>query len=223
MHKQLGISLVSMLIGLMISSLCILVSLTLYKDMVHVTAESKIGAMHDGQLATAMLTLQLEVQTAGYGIEAADTDDVVVVDGDNEIGLRWRYHNGTEFKCRGFLETQQLINGTQYRVLKMQSSTGSCNDTTPLANMTYSDETIIARWPVINELTTYLAGKAANDRTLLDITRIDNSTCSPFGATASDAHLMVQVTSPSAALLNGAANVALNSYTYCLPNTAPAS
>ena len=42
-----------MLIGLLISVLCILASLTLYKSLVRVAADTKVDSSYDGQLAAA--------------------------------------------------------------------------------------------------------------------------------------------------------------------------
>jgi len=63
--RQLGVSLISLMVGLLLSMIGILAGLTLYKNIVQTTVQTRSDAVQDGQIASALLTLQLELQSAG--------------------------------------------------------------------------------------------------------------------------------------------------------------
>ena len=69
LRRQAGTTLIGLMIGLLVSVVGILASLSLYKTLVAVATEAKIDAMHDGQLATTLLAIQLKVQNAGFGLD----------------------------------------------------------------------------------------------------------------------------------------------------------
>lgn len=72
MHsKQQGASLLSLMIGLVISSVAIIAMLNLYRSMTQNAVIALSDAKTNGQQATATLTAQMEVQGAGFGISNA--------------------------------------------------------------------------------------------------------------------------------------------------------
>lgn len=225
--RQQGLSMIGLLIGLLISMLGILASLTLYKNLLHVATESKIDTLYDGQLASALSIMQVELQSAGYGIDDADGDDVVrrftAASGSDhaKLELLWRYHDGTNFVCRGLLEHTKTITDSEgdnreVRELTLRKVDSGCDDTTALTSMTWSDDSLLARWPMITTLQTYLSG----NNTIFSFT-ITSASCSPFGLTTGEQHLQVTVISPSSTTLNRADSSAENHFQYCLPNTYP--
>lgn len=219
LQYQKGVTLISLLVGLFISMLCILGSLTLYKNLIQVATESKIDTLHDGQLAAAMLTMQLELQSAGYGIENAGVNDVVKhrVSGGtaNTIELLWRFNDGT-VQCRGLKEdaVTDSETGLVYRVLNLRQVSSGCNTTTNLTSMTWENHAVLAQWPVVAGLKPYIDTHG----TLLDFD-VAPVACSPFGAMDQQPHLRAQISAPSSAVLNGVPDAQVTRYDFCLPNT----
>ncbi len=222
LKQQSGLTLVSLMIGMLLSMLCILASLTLYKDLIHVAAEAKVDAAHDGQLAAAMLTLQKTILSAGFGIDNANANDIIVRRvaptsmQPGTIELLWRFVlNGTT-QCSGLLETSEVHDSRAYRTLKLRKVTSGCNSVTPLASLNWQDVATFGQWPVIGGLDTYIT----NNETLLDFSLAQGS-CSPFGATVNELHLILTVSAPNSASLNGVTGIPDITYDYCLQNTYP--
>ena len=67
--KQTGLSLISMMVGLLISLLAVLLAMTAYKLVIGVSVNGIGTSQRDGQRASALLATQIELQQAGYGIE----------------------------------------------------------------------------------------------------------------------------------------------------------
>ncbi len=219
-------SVIGLLVGLLISMLCILASLTLYKNLITVTTGAKVDALHDGQLSAALLMAQKEVMNAGFGIEDADASHVSVnrvaaVPGTSpgSISVTWRYKEGGAFVCKRLLENQQTLNALNYRVLTLAQATSGCTETAVLSSLSnWSTGSVIGQWPLIGGLVTYIN----TNETLLDI-QANNRQCAPFGAVAPELHVSVQFSAPSSAQLNGVSGLPQNVYDYCLSNTYPAS
>lgn len=215
----MGVSIISMLIGLLISVMCILASLTLYRSLVRLATDTKVDSSYDGQLAAAMLTAQLEVQNAGYGLDAFKPGDLVTVNEPGHAEVRWRYKSGDEAVCRSLQEATAGDSGSlQHQVLKLREATADCTESGDLLAITaWADLSVLGRWPIVEKVKTYWANNAAGKSTLLDFSfnRLD---CSPFGALQPASRLTLTITAPSSALLNGA-SVVSNKFTFCLPNT----
>lgn len=219
--RQKGMSLIGLLIGLLISVLCILASLTLYKSLIQVATESKLDSNHDGQIASAMLIMQLEVQSAGYGIEAANFDHIVRhVPSAGEIQLLWRFSpNGSAFECRG-LHEKPLEDGA-FRELTVIKATGGCNASATLNSLSWEDVSVLGRWRVVDD---GVAGVGLDDHILTKSTmfdfKLEDKLCSPYGASSSatENHGFLTVTVPGSAFLQGAPGIAASEYQFCLPN-----
>jgi len=227
--SQRGLSLIGLLIGLLISVLCILASLTLYKTLIRVATESKLDSMHDGQLATASLIIQMEVQSAGYGITNAGANDVLVrepVSGERQF--LWRYqHNGT-FECRGLHESGVTIAGTgeKFRILHVVKATTGCNGTANLGTLDWSTKvSVLGRWRVFEDSVddVGLDDYIVDNKTLFNFSVTTTACNTTYGAIASTTtnHLQLKVTAPSSVNLQGATGVAENAYEFCLANTYP--
>jgi type II secretory pathway pseudopilin PulG len=225
--KQQGMTLIGLLIGLLISMLCILASLSLYKTLIRVAAESKLDSLHDGQLAAASLVIQMEVQSAGFGIENAGVNDVMMrAPAAGELQLLWRYRKADgNFECRGLHESALTENGENFRLLRVIRVASGCNDTAALDTFDWSTQvSVLGRWRVYDDGAADLGldKHIADNGTLFNFS-ISTVACNPYGAIGSEAenHLQLQVTAPSSARLQGAAGVGLNTYDFCLPNTYP--
>lgn len=90
-RHQTGQTLISMMIGLVISLITISAMLVLYKTMIEVSANASRSALRDGQVSAALLAAQMDMQSAGFGVPAADalSSKLGVRDGGKEVV--WRY------------------------------------------------------------------------------------------------------------------------------------
>ena len=98
-----------------------------------------------------MVVLQKEVTAAGFGIEDADADDIVVFETPAtattpaEISLYWRYlvddgAGGETVKCRGVHEYGDTDDGDSYRVLRIVETQTGCNTTANLVDLMWDIE-----------------------------------------------------------------------------------
>lgn len=227
--RQKGLSLIGLLIGLLISVLCILGSLTLYKNLIQVATESKLDSNHDGQLASTMLVMQLEVQSAGYGIETPAADSIAVhTPATGETQLLWRFSpdEGTTFECRGLYE--KASNSGLFRQLSLIQVESGCDSATALSSLTWDVDdpiAVLGKWRVVDDevddigLDDYIADHG----TMFDFF-LTTEVCNPFGASgvATETHGYLEVTVPGSAFLQGAADMTATKYRYCLPNIRPA-
>lgn len=219
--RQKGLSLISLLIGLFISMLCILAGMTLYKSTLTLSGQSKIDADLDGQLISVLLTLQQEIQRAGYGIAGAGANAISRTGTATSPVLAWRYleDDGVTFRCRGVVE----YSWSNFRSVALIDAQG-CNADVALNMLTWIpvDEangrtTVIARMPEIGVLKSYL-DDVAND-SLFTFSAPAPAQCSPYGAVPPAPHQEVTVTVPSSAVLHEAAGAIAHSSTFCLLNT----
>ena len=227
LSQQKGLSLIGLMIGLLISVVCILGSLTLYKNLIQVATESKLDSNHDGQLASAMLVIQLGVQNAGFGIEPDATTPSILIN-NPEAGktqLLWRFlKDGTidEYECRGLHEEEDTTNGV-FRVLKViKVVDGTCNESTPLENFTWETDTplvVLGRWRVLDDglgLDNYIT----TNGTMFNFQLATNVKCNPYGAntSADGLHAFLTISVPGSAHLQGATGMGVTQYEYCLTN-----
>lgn len=219
MCKQRGLSLISLMVGLFISMLCILAGLTLYKSTVAISTEARISTQLDGQITSALLTLQLELQNAAFGMTGDSVSQVVVTQYGNDQVLAWRYKDGADYICRGVKESASGSAPT-FRTLSLVTADG-CTELVDLSTLNWSptDTTVIGRWPVIgDELVAYIAANT----NLFTLGAPAFTNCSPYGALASAEHLQLTVRAPSSASLYGVTGAINHSITVCLLNTTPA-
>ncbi len=207
-----------MLIGLLISVLCILASLTLYKSLVRVAADTKVDSSYDGQLAAAMLTVQMEVQNTGYGM-TFKPGDFLKREEEKAVELLWRYKSGNDFTCRSLQELSEGADGSlKHHKLSLREATAGCTESSNLLSITaWKEISALGRWPVVKKVEEYLTQKTTVNKTLLDFSFV-RTACSPFGALPPASRLILTVSAPSSALLNGT-EVSPNEFTFCLPNT----
>lgn len=71
MVRQRGVSLVSLMIGLVISLIAVMGMMALYRTVVHTTAESGSYARMTGERSSAVLTAHIYLQEAGFGVDNA--------------------------------------------------------------------------------------------------------------------------------------------------------
>ena len=100
---QRGESLVSILIGLFIAMIAILAMLSAYRMMIAVAVPAARTANREAQLSNALLSAQVELQQAGFGVDRAESAAKIFV---NSSGTRvvWRYREtvgASVSKCSG--------------------------------------------------------------------------------------------------------------------------
>lgn len=204
--KQQGMSLVGLMIGMLLSIVTVLAAMSMYKSLVSTAIDTKADASHDGQLASAMLTLQLELQSAGFGIDNAAVANHLV-DADAQQSLYWRSQeapaSGT-YRCKGI---QYVTTATESTLTLVQSA--GCNDTDALTSLVWADQAVLARF-VVNAGVNLAAPIITFDAT--------TATCFPFGQGEADVYGVVNITAQSAASRATGNAVAANNYSFCLPN-----
>ena len=67
--RQRGATLISLMVGLVISMLVTVATLMLYKNLVRATGDSRVNAQFDAQRSAALLMSGMTLQDAGFGID----------------------------------------------------------------------------------------------------------------------------------------------------------
>ncbi len=126
--QQRGQSLISMMVGLVISLITIAAMMTLYKTMVEVSSNASRSALRDGQVSAALLSAQMELQSAGFGVPVADglNSKLHVREAGKE--LVWRYK--TELTASGYVcSGLRLVDGNLGRALVKVSAVDTVGNT----------------------------------------------------------------------------------------------
>jgi Tfp pilus assembly protein PilV len=221
---QHGMSLISLMIGMLISMIGVLAGFMLYQNMIKVTLQTRSAAAQDGQLASAMLSLQLELQSAGFGIDkvASPGPHLVLVAGPPQV-LYWRYLNDpsatTSAVCRGF-RIQDSENDTKRQLQLLSPITpASCTLDAALPGLAggWESFSVLAEFRKLEEA---LAVKSFPEITIADAV----SSCFPFGLGEAGNYRMVTITADGAvrraAIDDGDASpsIAPSVYQFCIPN-----
>lgn len=214
-HGQQGMTLISLMVGLLLSMISILAAFTLYKSLVQVSIESRTDALQDGQLASAMLSLQLEVQSAGYGIASDEPGTHVQLVAGPPQTLYWRYKEaGATFVCRGF-QIQDVENNTRRRLQLLALPAANCNASGVLSSL--------PNWAVSTVLAEFRASEAAGASLPAIAITLAAQECFPYGMGEAAEHQMVTITADNAARRAAvdegtAAPNAPVVHSFCLPN-----
>ena len=83
--RQRGVTLISLMIGLVISMILVLATLMLFQRMVRATTAARSDAQADTQRSAAFLAAGIAAQEAGYGINAAQAGTHLMVLTDAEL------------------------------------------------------------------------------------------------------------------------------------------
>lgn len=145
-QRQCGQSLISMMVGLVISLITIAAMLTLYKTMVGVSNEASVAARRDGQMAAGLLAAQMELQSAGFGVAPTVPLDERLYISNGGKQAAWFYNDGTS-RCAGL-----WVDGNGlYRLppksgcANASTATWNANERIPMALMpTAADGSLIA-------------------------------------------------------------------------------
>ncbi len=205
--KQAGFSLVSLMIGLLISMLCLLGCMSLQKSLVQVTLEARSDASHDSGLITALMQLERDLYGAGFGIEGADLDDVVV--DSSGARLLWRSVEDGALVCRGVEDVLVTISDEANRRELVRLRASGCNTTSDLSTLSWTPEqTPLARF--INPAQTATPPAVFNFAVAV-------ANCAPYGLGVQQEHVQIAV-SPLTSVARHNSGTS-SSYEFCLPNT----
>ena len=108
-RQQAGQTLISMMVGLVISLITIAAMLVLYKTMISISADASRTALRDGQVSAGLLAAQMELQSAGFGVApSASIDDRLLISAAGKQ-VAWLYDEGGAARCAGLrVETTGL-------------------------------------------------------------------------------------------------------------------
>lgn len=220
---QQGYSLISMMIGLLVTSISMLAMMALYKSAVfHIynpDSGSQISAIRNQQNLSGLLTMQSLLQGAGFGIaDAASNTHFILVDGatlstttGNSLltspgsmvtisystktgnAIFWEENNGLSNVTTDYI-CRGLLSDKDNFALYALSSTSSCDTVvSSWANQTWNISRII-KPDVLNGAIVFIA-------------KLNSGKCSPYGSEM-DASVLASNVSTLAGIESSAANKA---------------
>lgn len=175
MRHQIGATLISLLIGLLISMLCLIGLLSSYRTIAKTGAESRMAATHDTDLQNGLTAAQMLVQNAGFGLDGSSnlSIETIAVGSNNTSALLWRYKDGSTTTCQGLAD---IPNASKRKFIIIEVQTG-CDSTSNLNTFTWTEKSILAN------LANYSTGSTNPQQVTFQRA---SSTCTPFGAVIAD-------------------------------------
>ncbi len=219
-YRQLGMSVISLMVGLLLAMISILAGMTLYKNIVSTSIEARTDAVQDGQLASALLSVQLELQSAGFGLVPGASQHIALIGaaGASQT-LSWRYKPvGGAVTCKAFRIRDVEENTRRQLQLLTPNNPVSCTETAVLGTLAWSDNP-----DNVTVLAEFRASEAAQaDLPAISVT-LDTQNCFPYGLGQAADHQMVTITADNAArrAAKKSGTAVPNSefvYSFCLPN-----
>lgn len=186
MNKQIGISLISLLIGLLISSIVLVGMMVVFRNTIQTVVPASEASRSDGERVSALLSTQILLQEAGFGItDAAYGTHLRILNGDSPVAL------GTANGATASGDTVvwlKNINGTVQCEGLRATSTGSLERVSCNASM--DNDKIVAATELISP-----SQHADGIKTPLTITA-RRGTCRPFGV-GSSGNITVSIAAPN--------------------------
>ena len=205
-HRQQGATLISLMIGMLISIVSALGILSLYKNLVTVSINATADASHDGQIATALMTVQLELQNAGYGIKNADSAHLNASTAGDEI--RWRFLDNGKYQCRAIKE---IAIDANTRALNLLEAATNCTATSDLSAL---------QWAPVTTLTKIHRQEPMNAQ--IFNFAISTASCSPYGIGKAEKHLLAIIKAIGSADFHDASStISATEFQLCLASTHP--
>jgi hypothetical protein len=130
--QQRGATMISLLVGMVVSMLAILASVSMFHDLVQTSAEAKTDARQEGDLSLAVLRLDQELLAAGFNMGRKPTDprnsDFEVVEASAAVvpytsRVAWRFNDGTRLVCR---RAVSKLDGAEYTLDLFEANAGLC-------------------------------------------------------------------------------------------------
>lgn len=202
------------MVGLLLAMISILAGMLLYRNVVHTTIQTRSDALQDGQIASAMLTLQLEIQSAGYGIVKDPAKSHVALSGDGRI-VYWRYAAN---QCRAF-RIQDSVDGNR-RELQLLKMKNGCNEIDVITTLNWADTNVD-----VTRLAEFRKTAAVGLELPAFTLALAPQQCFPYGMGTKENHPLLTITAENAAITakrtENAAAAAPNApfrYDFCLAN-----
>lgn len=179
MHQQRGISLISLLIGLLVSTVVIIGMMMIFRNTIQTTVPSSESARSEGERVSALLAAHMMLQDAGFGTNGVQAEHLAELSAAAFSGTTlsatgsgtavvWRKSIGTTHICEG------LYADASGELLRLSSS--NCGSTgINLASINWTST------PLVREARLREADDV--DR-VLEISIVPQS-CSPFGVSTS--------------------------------------
>ncbi len=169
MKNQQGFTLVSLLVGLAISMLCLMALLALFRTVIHTSVDARKSSILDTQLQNSLTTIQVLAQNAGFGYPASSIPNIVEVASIANVttnkAILWRWdddvNTATASICQGITYTENAL-------ILLKST---CSYDLPLATgSTWEKDGTLAYFPAGTTITFEL-----KDQPL-------NKPCAPYGS-----------------------------------------
>ena len=105
-----GQSLISILVGIVISLLTIAAMLSLYRNVINTSSEAARSSLRDGNVASAMTSARIYVQEAGFGIQPENPllSKLIISKAGKQVVWRYKQTLGDKDLCAGL----QLVDGS---------------------------------------------------------------------------------------------------------------
>ena len=204
-HSHKGATLIGLMIGLLVSMIGILGSLSLYKTLTQTSVDATFDTRHDGNAAITLTLISSSVQNAGFGLLGVDVAAAPpvfphIIRHDATGSLVWRSANipniavfnplapiAAGVKCQRVVEQFDNANNTRIVLLESVLNGANCDGTTDLT-------ALAAAWPAnstseiisVTSLSRLKAdyAKQANSQSLLSYAITPDVNCSPYNAIA---------------------------------------
>ena len=176
---QKGSTIVSLMVGLVISMLCLIALLTLFKAIVTTNAQQ------DTQLFNGLTLAQMLAQNAGFGFSSGT--NVLIPSStlalDNNISVEsqkavlWRYYTTINIPntltCQGIAS---VLNNNQTKLILLKAN--SCAQTSNLDSLTWTVDRVLAVLPSASTISFNLT----------------TQTCTPYGIGTAASHSKLTIT-----------------------------
>lgn len=202
-----GATLISLMIGMLISIISGLAMLALYKNLVHTSVSATADASHDGQVSIALATIQLELQNAGYGILNAGAEHLSTSTDGTQI--RWRFLDNNKYQCRSIQEDATTPNS---RSITLFEATKNCTEDSALKDLTWKPITTLAK----------ITRESKIDNPIFNFS-VSVATCAPFNIGENEKHLIASISATGSADFHDLSNnISSTQFHICLASTHPA-
>ena len=167
-HNQMGVSIISMLIAMVISSTIILASFSLFQRITKSSIELSESAQYEGDLSILLHLIQIEVQSAGYRMN--DNDQIFIEQIGGQFQVYWRYSElgGAPYTCLGLIETSVTEGSKKHTELYFMTPSDECTKDGTLRAM---------KWDV---LTQKIARFENTNQSIFEYITLSDSQCSAF-------------------------------------------
>ena len=200
-HSHKGATLIGLMIGLLVSMIGILGSLSLYKTLTQTSIDATFDTKHDGNAAITLTLISSAAQNAGFGLlEAVPPVFPHIIRHDATGSLVWRSANvpniatfnplapmAAGVKCQRVVEQFDNANNTRIVLLESVINGANCDGSSDLT-------ALAAAWPAnstseiisVTSLSRLKAdyAKQANSQSLLSYAITPDVNCSPYNAIA---------------------------------------